>query len=132
MFRWVVRRSAAHQIKNTTCGVLRLVRAAHTVLGLGQPIQEAVALFEQQQRGLTTDMLGPVTADQLKRLVIDPGLRHLEVQPDAGKAVLNVCDWVIAQNPTETATLSDEEITDLATTAVPKGVDQFRSSPDGG
>ena len=77
-------------------------------------------------------MLGPVTADQLKRLVIDPGLRNLEVQPDAVKAVLNVCDWLIAQNPTETATLSDEEITDLATTAVPKGVDQFRSSPDGG
>ena len=129
MFRWIARQSAKHQIKNTTCSFLRLVRAAQQLLGQEQGAQ---ALFERQQRGLATDMVGPVTADQLKRLVVEPGLQHLEVQPEIAKAVLSVCDYFINHNPDQTTTFSDDEITKLAEAAIPSGVDEFRSSPDGG
>ena len=98
---WFARRSAEHQLRNTTYGLRKLVAAADVLTAAwdagGEPAPEALAEFQRRKNKLVTDMLGTVGIAQLRRLVIEPELDVLQAHADARSAVLSVCDWIAEQ-----------------------------------
>ena len=117
--RWIARKSAEHQLRNTTYGLRKLVATADLLTAAwdagGQPTPETLAEFQRCKNKLVTDMLGVIGIVQLRRVVIEAELDTLQAHPDARSAVLSVCDWIAKRSgdvpDRSTATFSDEEIT---------------------
>ena len=117
--KWLKRKSAEHQLRNTIFRVRKVVAAADVLTAAweagGQPTPEAVSAFQTQKNKLVTDMLGGVSVEQLRRTVIEPELLALRAHKDACSAVLSVCDWMIkggTDQATETV-FSDAEIAEI-------------------
>ena len=115
---WLARKSAEHQLRNTTYGLRKLVATADVLTAAwhagGQPTPEALAEFQNRKNKLVTDMLGTIGIAQLRRVVIEPELDALQAHADARSAVLSVCDWIAEQTgePPErpAQTFSDDEV----------------------
>ena len=114
--KWLKRKSAEHQLRNTLYRVRRLVAAADVMTAAWdagkEPSQEAASELQAQKNKLVSDMVGLVGVDQLRRMVIEPELLAIQAHKDACSAVLSVCEWMAKQTSDDatTPTFSDQEI----------------------
>lgn len=117
--RWLKRKSAVQQLRNTIFRVRKVAAAADVLTSAweagGQPAPEAVSAFQSEKNKLVSDMVGGVGVAQLRRTVIEPELLAIEAHKDARSAVLSVCDWMVKQGmeQEEEAVFSDEEIAEI-------------------
>lgn len=119
--KWLRRKSAEHQLRNTIFRVRKVVAATDVLTAAweagGQPTPEAVSAFQTQKNRLVTDMVGGVGVEQLRRTVIEPELLAIKADKNARSAVISVCDWMIKQGTDQTAVtvFSDDEISEILT-----------------